>query len=670
MTAYNCVNGTHMDMNSQIIQSILRHEWTFDGLVMSDWGGTNSTVESVLAGCDLEMPGPPVRRGETLLHALRAKGSSELRTAVDDSCGRMLSLAKQHGLLGLTPTQVGASRSRPEVSATSSADLQKLRATVANGHVLLKNSAGTLPLKPDSLRGKKIAFVGPNAKYCSPGGGGSATMNPQYQSHPMEAFQRLLVDLDTDAEVQYSIGAHSMKWLPLASADRWSSMASEVSGNDSNAFQVDFFTSPDLSGPVFETQHRSNSNIDLTDSGPGCLRESGKPYSLRVISYVRPKTSGKHTFSITSVGHSRLLVDDDCLIDNFNWTKRGEAFYAFSSAEACGTMHMEASRLYRVVIEASCRFPDMSKVSEPVHVWSMQPSVRLGFLEQLPDTLISDAVEIADQCDYTIAVIGLNDEWESEGYDRQSMELPGRQNELVETLLSETAHPENVIIVSQSGSAVEMPWASKASTILQAWYGGQEAGNALADVLLGQVNPSGRLPFTWPRQYSDLHFHGSAEAWPGVDGRVHYTEGTQVGYRWHQKQGVQPEWWLGHGLSYTTFSTEVLEVRQRRDQILEVHIRVENTGEIDGREVVQCYTWRDDEPMTKELRTFDKTSSLTPGSHEILLLRIDMRDMAHWRNGRWALDDGAYHLGLGRSAGCVEGIAATIRLPETLTWQP
>lgn len=670
MTAYNRVNGTHMDM-SRLVQQTLRDQWRFQGTVMSDWGGTNSTVESVLAGCDLEMPGPAVYRGEKLLNALSTKRGAELLDAVDRSCERLLSLAKRHGLLGLSAAQVRESRSRPEMSKTSREELETLRGIVANGHVLLKNYREVLPLRPSTLVGKKIAFVGPNAKVCCPGGGGSATMNPQYQSHPMEAFVRSLEAQGIDAEIKYALGACSMKWLPLASTDQW--FAAEPGGcekeHSPNAFRIDFFDSGDLSGAVFETQYRKSSNIDLTDSGPAALRESGKPYSLRVAARVRPTTSGDHKFSITSVGHSRLFVNGEQVIDNFDWTERGEAFYAFASAEATATVEMSAGIAYDIIVEAACKFPETGS-EDPAYVWSMQPSVRLGFLEELSETLIEDAVATANESDYTIAVIGLNEEWESEGYDRQTMTLPGRQDELVEALLTKTNNPNSVIIVNQSGSAVEMPWADKASTLLQAWYGGQEAGNALADVLLGHVDPSGRLPFTWPKQYADLHFRESREVWPGVDGRVKYDEGCNVGYRWFQKHKLQPQWWLGHGLGYSSFETKVVHVTERPNVALYLHIRVENTGSMQGREVIQVYTWRDDQSTAKELSAFDKTSLLMPGDKEAMLVQVQLRDMARWRNGHWSLEQGAYSVGIGQNAGTVHESVATIVVAEELSWDP
>lgn len=403
MTAYNRVNGTHMDMHTDILQGILRDQWSFDGLVMSDWGGTNSAVESVIAGCDLEMPGPPVQRGLKLLEAALTKSNVSLRNAIDDACRRVLTLAKKMNLLGLSPAQVRQSRSQPEQSQTSREDLDRLQATVASAHVLLKNSIETLPLCPSALQGKKIAFIGPNAIKCSPGGGGSATMNPQYQSHPVQAFRQSLHDLGVEAEVSHAVGAHSMKWLPLADTDQWTTYSNpqQESSDQRDVFRIDFFSSADMSGPVFETQYRCSSNIDLTDSGPFALREAGTPYSLRVTSQVTPRASGKHTFSITSVGNTRLWVGSRCLIDNSDWTERGEAFYAFSSQEVCASLQMTKGQSYEVVVEASSKMPEPSE--DIVHVWSMQPSVRLGFLEELSQTLVDDAVALANCSDYTVS---------------------------------------------------------------------------------------------------------------------------------------------------------------------------------------------------------------------------------------------------------------------------
>jgi beta-glucosidase len=248
-------------------------------------------------------------------------------------------------------------------------------------------------------------------------------------------------------------------------------------------------------------------------------------------------------------------VDGQLLIDNSEWSETGETFYSFGSVAVRASLSMIAGQKYRVKLEAWTKLigKEGTKDDDPVHVFGVQPSVRLGFMEETKseEELISDAVEAAKEADIVICVLGLNDEWESEGYDRKSMGLPGAQDELVWRLLKECGNREKVIVVNQSGSPVHMPWAEEVSTIVQAWYGGQEAGNALWDVLTGGVNPNGRLPVSWPKEYHDLGF--KKHNWPGVNGIVKYEEGINVGYHLFQNKGLEPRWWFGHGLSYTAF---------------------------------------------------------------------------------------------------------------------
>ncbi|KAH8653738.1 glycoside hydrolase superfamily [Xylariales sp. PMI_506] len=669
MTAYNCVNGLHMDLNAKIIKDILRNEWNFQGLVMSDWGGTNSTAASLIAGCDLEMPGPPEKRGRKLLEAMAKESSPELVAAIDESCSRVLSLAKRMKLLGLSAEEVAATRNREETSSTTKEDLETLRHIAANGHVLLKNSAGTLPLDPHKLGGKKVAFIGPNAQVGTAGGGGSASMNPQYQSQPIDAFKTVSAELGIDVEVNYAMGSYTRKWLPLTSPEQWS--ISVPTGVEESILKLDFYATGDFNGPIVETQYRNNSLVDLFDSGPASLRESGKPYSLKITSAVKPSTSGNHSFSISSVGNARLLVDGKLLIDNYNWTEVGETFYSYGSVEICQSMDMVAGQSYEVVLECASKeiqAPEGDEI-DPIHVFGVQPSVRLGFLEELPKDLIAEAVALSNESDFTVLVLGLNEEWESEGYDRQTMAMPGAQDELVQTLLEKSAHPENIIVVNQSGSPVEMPWADQASTILQAWYGGQEAGNALADVLLGISSPSGHLPISWPRKYSDLHFAKDPKSWPGVDGQVDYVEGTSVGYRWYLRNGTEPQWWFGHGLSYTSFDISELEIVEQAGQGWAVSVRVDNTGSFTGQHVLQVYSWPVDKEEAKELRSFEKTAELKIGDKESVRVQIQLRDMAHWVEHRWVLEAGNYYLGLGLNAGDKAMLKKLVHVKEKMEWQ-
>ncbi|KAL3419551.1 glycosyl hydrolase family 3 N terminal domain-containing protein [Phlyctema vagabunda] len=661
MTSYNCVNGTHMDA-SNILQDILREEWGFKGLVMSDWGGTNSVIESVIAGCDLEMPGPPEKRGAQLLQAVNLNGSAELLEAIDRSSLRILQLLDDLHLLDMSPAEAEKSRHGIETSSDNKHDQELLRQVAADGIVLLKNNSRILPLDPRELSGKKIAFLGPNALNGTPGGGGSATMVPPYQTQPFAAFRSVLKKLGVSADIQHSPGAFIHKWLPLTSTRQFSAAPSE------SMLKLEFFGTEDLTGPILEIQHRDSSYVDLFDSAPAAYYEDKKPHSLRITSKVTPETTGKHLFGLSSVGNARLFVNDELIIDNENWNEVGEAFYAFGSVEVRASIQMDAGQTYEVRIEASTRIiPGTTNSDDPVHVFGVQPSVRIGFLEQLPEDPVADAVILSNNSDLTIVIIGLNDEWESEGYDRQSMKLPGGQDILIETLLAEAKHPENIIVVNQSGSPVEMSWAPKVDTILQAWYGGQEAGNALADVLLGIVNPSGKLPITWPMSYEDLAFEN--KTWPGVNGVVRYEEANLVGYRWYIDRKISPRWWLGHGLSFTTFNfSESIVVRNQDGW--EVSVVVKNTGLIPGREVVQCYVLNlNGSEHIGELKAFHKTSLLNPEMSEKLSMTVMNRDLAYWdmKGKRWILEAGLYELCIGRNAGDMVANLQTL-IPNSLSY--
>ncbi|PLB44118.1 hypothetical protein P170DRAFT_416521 [Aspergillus steynii IBT 23096] len=664
MTSYNSINGLHADMNSKIIQHTLRDEWQYKGLVMSDWGGTNSTAESLIAGCDLEMPGPSERRGSKLLEALEKDNSGKLEAALELSCERIISLLGTMNLLGLSESAAVESRYGEEKSSTASTDIQTVRDVVGNGLVLLKNSNNILPLSSEKVAGKRVAFIGPNGQVGAAGGGGSASMNPQYQSHPMEAFKQRAVELGVDIDVQYAIGCHNYRWLPLVSKSQW-----RVGGED-GVLRLDFFDAPGCAGRLIETQYRDNSQMDLFDTAPAMLQGSIRPYSFRMSSTVTPRTTGRHSFGVTSIGNSRLFINGALLIDNYDWTEPGEMFYSFGSAEVCHSIDMVANQTYEVILESSSKTTnDPSPEESSTNVFGIQPSVRLGFLEEVPDNLVSDALQLAKRSDFTVAVIGLNEEWESEGFDRQTMQLPGSQNELIQTLLTGMTQPSSLIIVNQSGSPVEMPWSDDAGTILQAWYGGQEAGNALADVLLGQKSPCGRLPMTWPRRYEDLPFSADAESWPGVNGQVCYKEDVEVGYRWYPSHRVKPQWWLGEGLSYTTFSMKGPAIILH-EAGLTFHVEVVNDGRIAGQDVIQAYSWLLGRPEARQLVAFEKSSVLSPAESQTIRLQITFRDMAHWNESCWVLGKGAYMIGICENAGGAVRVSHEFTIDEDMKWIP
>ncbi|KAG4437266.1 hypothetical protein IFR05_007243 [Cadophora sp. M221] len=434
-------------MNTRLIRTILREEWGFKGTVMSDWGETNSTVESVLVGCDLEMPGLPEKRGKVLLDHLAENTSLELRSAIDTSCLRILSLFQQLNLLGLSLEEASQTRHQLETSSSSLEDRELLRAVVADGLALIKKNSGILPLLSSTLQGKRIALIGPNAKQGTPGGGGSATMSPQYQTQPLEALQTMLADQGIEAEVTYHPGVLTHKWLPLVISDRWSSP-----DTTDRTLKVEFFSTPDFTGPVLETQYRNSSHLDLFDSAPQFFySNAGSSHSLLMRTILTPLTTGFHSFEISSVGNVRLLQ-----------------MGSFGSVAKRVSVPLIAGEKYEVRVEACTKVPDPSQTlgeDDPVHVFGVQPSVRLGFMGEVKgeQELIADAVGVVREADLVICVLGLNDEWESEGHNRASMYLPGAQDKLVWNFLGVEGVREKLAVVNQSGCPVVMPWADEVS---------------------------------------------------------------------------------------------------------------------------------------------------------------------------------------------------------------
>ncbi|KAJ5943169.1 Glycoside hydrolase family 3 [Penicillium verrucosum] len=219
------------------------------------------------------------------------------------------------------------------------------------------------------------------------------------------------------------------------------------------------------------------------------------PYPYRMTSNLVPTATGEHSFSLSNVGGSRLLIGGQLVIDNPRWTELGETFYAFGSAKVPASKLLLAGKAYIVQVGAWANAYELSAnalSADANHAFAAHPSVRIGYLQQIPSTeeLISEAFALADESAMTIIVLGLNEDWENEWYERKNMAFPGSQDKLVEALISSVERPKSLVFINQSGSPVELPWIDKSSTFLQAWYGGQESGNAPADVLFGNTNPS------------------------------------------------------------------------------------------------------------------------------------------------------------------------------------
>ncbi|KAK2789927.1 hypothetical protein FQN53_000980 [Emmonsiellopsis sp. PD_33] len=644
MSAYNQINGTHGDMNEHTLKDILRGEWKFDGCVMSDWTGTNSVAESIAAGCDLEMPGPTKWRGE---RAIRAVHEGELsREAVERAAGNVLYLierVRRGQPVGEEP---------PEKTDDTPERRQLIRRAGVQGLTLLKNN-GVLPISA----GKKIAMIGPNVKRTIVHGGGSASLKPYYAINPYDGLQSQL-----DDELIYARGCDTNKWLPLISD------ADLTTPDGAPGVVVEFFHGDMFKGPPAFIHHKAQTDLFLWDSAP---MEVLPAYSFKVKAKLTPATTGHHTIGFMTVGPGRLYVNDELFIDNWDWTEEGEAMFD-GSVDVLKTIHLEAGVTVDLRVESTNEVRPISKksFSGRTHQYG---GCRIGYQEESKADLIQEAVDVAKSADVAVVVVGLDDEWESEGYDRGTMDLPkdGSQDRLISAVAK--ANP-NTIVVNQSGTPVTMPWADEVPAIIQGWYQGQEAGNALADVLLGHANPSGKLPTTFPKRLAD---NPAYHNWPGENEQVVYGEGMYIGYRHYDRTGIDPLFPFGHGLSYTTFTYGEPTISNKKLgdapplNTITVSVPITNSGAVAGGEVVQAYV-RDQVSRLprpeKELKAFARVE-LAPGETKWVHLVLDKYSVGYYDTSlaAWIAEEGVFDVLLASSAADVRG-QISFEVTESFTW--
>ena len=360
----------------------------------------------------------------------------------------MLRIIERSGAFEHPEDQPEQADDRPEHRAL-------IRRAGAEGAVLLRNENDALPLDAAQLR--SLAIIGPNAKTAVIMGGGSAQVNAHYAVAPYEAIAAAAGE---DVELSYEIGCTNHKQLPRLSSEL---VAPESGGRP--GFQVAYFNNPELEGePVYISTTASSEQVWLGEVAPGVQPRN---FSARIETIFTPHESGKHTLGLSSVGRSRLFVDDREVVDNWTQQTRGDAYFGTGSSEVLAQVDLAAGQACRLRIDYSSQGA------------TLLAGVRLGYLPPVADDSIDRAASIAAQADAALVFVGLNGDWESEGHDRPDMELVGAQNELVSRVAA--ANPRTVVVL-QTGSPVSMPWLDEVAAVVQAWYPGQECGNAIADV--------------------------------------------------------------------------------------------------------------------------------------------------------------------------------------------
>ncbi len=609
MDSYNLTNGDHMTQNSFLNADVLKREWGFDGILMSDWVATYDGVGAANGGLDLEMPSGAFMNRQTLLPAIQ-EGKVSVAT-IEDKVRRILRKAVQFGWLDHDQTDLSIPRYNQEGRRVA---LQSARESM----VLLKNEGNLLPLGKERI--KSVAIIGPGAYPAVPVGGGSAQVRPFGAVSFLEGISNYL---GTATRAYYRRGVPSLS--EMAEATNFSTAAS----NGPPGLQAEYFNNMELQGAPVLIRTEQHVNFGMRSR----LVFPEQSLAARWTGYYVPQRPGLYDIFVGSTGEDggsyRLYVDDKLVLDNWK---------SATALVNCTSLSLEATP-HKVVLEHRGR----SK-------W-VEPRLSLGIVRH--DGVVDpEAKTLAAKAEALVLAVGFDPESESEGSDR-TFRLPPGQEQFIQEM---AAANRNTIVVVTSGGAVDMSsWLDRVPAVLQAWYPGQEGGTALAEVLFGDVNPSGRLPVTFERHEEDNPTHDSY--YPEDDGkRVVYKEGIFVGYRGYERSGKMPLFPFGYGLSYTTFAYRNLSVASEGN--FRVSFDVTNTGKREGAEVAQLYVGDKHAKVlrpAKELKGFVKVN-LRPGETRRVTVTLDRRALSYYdvNSKQWRAEPGEFEVLVGRSAEQIE----------------
>jgi beta-glucosidase len=640
MASYNKVDGTYLTENRRLLVDVLKDEWGYDGVVVSDWGAVHATAAAAAGGTDLEMPGPPRWFGDKLLAAVR-RGEVDERQ-IDEAARRMCRLILRTGVLDGGAPPEGELRTPRHRQVAGRAALEAV--------VLLKNEGDLLPLAPQTL--KRVAVVGPNAAARRIQGGGSSQVRTDRRVSILSALTDRLAGR---AEVLHADGGDNEPVPPAARPV----MFSPDEGRGLAGLFCEYFAEADFDAPpILARPERALGKLVSQAMGSGQPARYG---AFRWSGWLWPDRDGRHELSLRGPGAMRLWLDGELLISE---ATPGQA----DKLDVGGGLvprkivarTLAAGRGYPIRVEYVRALPTRAEqtASDDASAGLSWEYVSLGVRE--PKGSIAEAAELAGACDAAIVVIGAASISEGEGYDRQDLELPGDQNALVEAVLA--ANPRTVIVLT-NGAPYALPWIDHAPALMEAWLGGEAGPDAVAKILLGEAEPSGRLPVTFPARLEDTPAN---PFYPGGES-VSYGEGLRVGYRHYDSGNEPPMFPFGHGLTYTRFAYSDIEAPEAAavGEAVAVTLRLKNVGQRPGKETVQLYV-RPRGPTlerpVKELKAFAKVA-LAPSESTTVRFELGERAFACYdpAQKRWIVEPGAYDLLIGGSAADIE-LQTTVRL--------
>jgi beta-glucosidase len=604
MASYNKINGTYATANELLETEILKKDWGFRGILMSDWGAAHDGVADALAGLDLEMPSGRYMNRETLLPAVKSGQVPE--SVIDDKVRRILRAAISMGFFD-RPQQT----TQPLYSGESD---QVALAGARESIVLLKNSSHTLPLDRKAIH--SIAVFGPNAHPAVDVGGGSARVVP---------FR--------DVSVLNALAASGLRvdYVPFDARDARSVAArSQFEADETGArgLNGEYFNNSDLSGTPMRT--RRDQQITFARFNDVFSQGAGSGYSIRWNGFVVPEESNDYVFLIRTSQGVRLTVEGKTVVD---------AWDNHSQSDFSATVALEKNHAVPIRLEIHSAVGGGGRDGGGGGVqfgWQMRPN----------DTFPVESA-LAAKDDAAVVCVGFNPDTESEGSDR-TFDLPPGQKELIQAVAR--ANKRTIVVINSGGASDMTGWVDRAGAILQAWYTGQESGQAVADIIFGVANPSGKLPASFEKHWGD----SSADAnYPGSDGKVFYKEGIFVGYRGFDRSGVKPLFPFGYGLSYTSFAYSGMHLDKQGENV-HVQFAVRNTGARAGAEVAEVYVQEMNPKVprpVKELKGFARVT-VPPGQAKEVRVDLDRSAFSYYDvdSHSWKVDPGDYRILAGSSS--------------------
>ena len=617
MGAYNLFRGQHCCHNDYLLNHILKDEWGFEGLVVSDWNGTYDTFEAAYHGLDVEMgTWGPVNENYLADPFQAAIENGEIEEAVlDDKVRRIL-----HVMI-----EIGVFRDERKPGARNTEEHQQATREVAEeAIVLLKNKETLLPLDRSEM--KKLLIVGENAIRRHHGGGNSSAVKALYEITPLEGLQNLVGD---DVEIEF-IQGYPQSGVGEAIPTEYLGIVDEGAGT--RGWLAKFYDNRECQGEPVEIRELAEPELDWENELPEGL--SLLNFGACIEAEFTAPADETWTFYLDGCPHATLIVDCNPLLLQDD---------AASPAQAGRGMQLKNGRTYKLEIRVT---PNKNAAPAPMRLGVVRGDEPAG-----RDGTERDLLDKATAADAVLFFGGLNHLYDVEGCDRHDMKLHDGQDELIGKLAA--ANPKTAVILV-AGSPVEMPWVDKVPAIVQMWYAGMEAGNAIARIVFGEVNPSGKLPFTFPKKLEDSPAHYLNDYDENV---CHYREGVFVGYRWYDVRGIDPLFEFGHGLSYTAFeySNLTIETATGSDDIaVRVTATVKNTGNRAGKEVVQLYVGDKECSVprpVRELKGFAKIE-LQPGEEKQATFDLTPRDLSYFHpvTRRWTCEPGDFTIEVGASS--------------------